>query len=228
MGMEDYVTKAGLFPSKKKLPYEVTTQGAQDYIIKQLGGVATTAGMNDFNYRDVQVISIDASKAFAPFLLILPSTAEKPRKNAGGNMDPFFDSKGEDRTVILREPIFNYVRCFIYTKNDINAFFSDDWRRRTGVSREMAAKLKEMNIPKKVKGGKSTCICVLIDPMRVFHDMLTMKNDNRMFRTNIPELKKIGRGSYEYNIIRELVTNNSNKGKDSIMDLINSKMRFGK
>ena len=226
--VEDFRTRAGVMPSKNGLPYEITTSMAEAYMRDKLNGVLDRAGLGRM---DMKLSSMEASKIFLPFIMILPMSAAKNKKDSNNSMPAFFNQKQEDRTVPLQDPIFNLLKGYVYTKDDTHAFFSDDWRRRTRVSRETASKLKDLSIPRVISASKDkkggSIICVLIDPMKVFHDMLTMDADTRQFTTDVYDSKKKSTCEYVYFISRKLVDSKNNKNRKSIEEMLNDKIRFG-
>jgi hypothetical protein len=69
-------------------------------------------------------------------------------------------------------------------------------------------------------------VTFLIDPIRVFHDMLVMENNNANFKVEIENWQKIRSGEFRYDMKRIIRKNKGKKGGgNSIADEVNRKMR---
>jgi hypothetical protein len=70
-------------------------------------------------------------------------------------------------------------------------------------------------------------VTVMLDPLRVFHDMLVMQGDNnRDFRIEISGWQKIRTGEFRFDIKRMTYRKKNNKKyQETFVDELNRKMR---
>ena len=70
-------------------------------------------------------------------------------------------------------------------------------------------------------------ITFLVDPVRVFYDMLVFDNNNTNFRIEIRSWQKIRSGEFRYEVRRIINKKKGKKGNggNNIADEINRKMR---
>ena len=80
-------------------------------------------------------------------------------------------------------------------------------KKQLGINANNALTLKKFQHTKKLRFGKSDADSVVftaIDPLAVFHDMLTVQSDSRPFLINIEKVVRIEDSNYEYFISREI------------------------
>ena len=117
---------------------------------------------------------------------------------------------------------------YTFDKADGEAFFSSDWRRARGVSTNTSSILKHNRLPRiqKLNNGSMERVTFLIDPIRIFHDMLVMDTNNTNFKIEIKDWQKIRSGEFRYDMKRVLNTKKNKKGGgNSFADELNRKMR---
>lgn len=88
--------------------------------------------------------------------------------------------------------------------------------------------LKEYRIPKvtTMNNGGVRYVSFMIDPIRIFHDMLTSDDDRRTFKIEIVNWQKMATGSYRYDIKRVINKNkNKQKYKNTLAAELNRKMQ---
>jgi hypothetical protein len=153
----------------------------------------------------------------------------KDKQRRRPNDEPsIFNPKDSDGTVAIYDSIAKMFSSYTYDKADGEAFFSADWRRARGVSTTTSAVLKRNRVPRVQKfGGNLETVTFLIDPIRVFHDMLVMKNSTANFMIDINNWQKLRSGEFRYDMTRIIrkKKGKKNNGDDNIADEINRMMR---
>lgn len=215
-------TRSGFTPDNSNLPFHITTNEAENYLQGKVNGIVQSMRAAGKNIGDVEVglFTTEPGTKFLPFVVSLPTSVlaseGKGRKNA--NELAIFNPKDEDNNhgVDLKEEFHNLFRIYTYNKQDEAAFFSQEWRRLRGVSRTTSGKIKEMRLPKILEfSGNQKCVTFMLDPVRLFHDMLVIEGDNRPFYIEIEHWQRQGQGQYRYDIIRKI---HSGKGKKKYED----------
>lgn len=229
---EIYKTRAGILPSEQELPFSITTTDVKQYMQRKLNAVVNGMRQNGlYSGEDIEVdvITVEMGSNFIPFTVVLPmSVLRGERKRRSRDELSIFNPKDNDATVGIHEPIMKMFASYTFDKADGEAFFSADWRRARGVSHTTSAVLKNNRLPRvqKFNNGSLERVTFLIDPIRVFHDMLMMENTNTNFMVNICGWQKIRSGEFRYDMKRTL--NNKKKGKkggNTLADELNRKMR---
>lgn len=235
MARENIKTRSGIAPNEQNLPFTITTSDVENYLQKKvdiINSAMVQAGNPNTPHVDVRVYTTEAGRYFVPFVVILPLDVLQNNNKKKRNDEPdIFNPKNEDKSAIMLEPYYNLFKAYIYNAEDEKAFFSDDWRRARGVARDTSPSLKMMRTPKitEMDGGRVQVVSLLIDPLRIFYDMLIMEDNRRDFKIEIPEWQKIKTGEFKYNIKRVAYTNKKNKKyKDTFAEELNRKMRGGR
>ena len=229
---EIYKTRAGIQPSEKELPFSITTTDVEEYMQRKLNVVVNGMRQNGLWRGDdieVKVITVEMGSKFVPFTVVLPTNVLKDRKNRQSNDElSIFNPKDNDMTANVYEPIMKMFASYVFDKADGEAFYSADWRRARGVSTTTSAVLKRNRLPRvqKLNNGSMERVTFLIDPIRVFHDMLMMDNNNTNFRIEIENWQRIRSGEFKYDMKR-VVNNKKGKGKgnNNWIDDLNRKMK---
>ena len=232
---KSYTTRAGLSPSQNRLPYSITTTQVEEYLQKKLNVVVNEMKRNgSFNGDEVnvRVITVEMGTKFIPFMVVLPTevlvqTQKKKNKPSQDELS-IFNPRQYDGTANVLEPILKLFMAYMYDKKDGDAFYSVDWRRARGVATNTSAQLKSNRMPRitRISRGNSTeMVTFLIDPIRVFYDMLKIEDLPSDFHVEINDWQKQKSGEFRYNI--ERVINRDKKGKknNSWVDQLNRKMR---
>lgn len=228
---EIYKTRAGIMPSEKELPFSITTTDVEQYIQRKLNVVVNGMRQNGI-YKgediEVKVITVEMGSNFIPFTVVLPMNVLKERVRRPKEELSIFNPKDSDSTVTLYEPIARMFSSYTFDKADGEAFFSSDWRRARGVSTNTSSILKHNRLPRiqKLNNGSMERVTFLIDPIRIFHDMLVMDTNNTNFKIEIKDWQKIRSGEFRYDMKRVLNTKKNKKGGgNSFADELNRKMR---
>ena len=229
MASECLTTRSGLTPNEAQLPFSITTSDVESYLQKKIDTVLNRAASgNSASKIDVRVYTTEAGKSFLPFVVILPLEAlEDKNQKKQKPMPSIFDTKGTDGTANLKKEIYEVLSAYTFNKQDGEMFKSDSWRRDHHVNREATTVLLGMRTPKVVsmEGGRLKVVELMIDPIRIFHDMLKMPNDNRNFMINVDGWQKIQTGEFRYDVKRALNKNKGKKYKNTLADELNRKMR---
>ena len=227
-----YKTRAGIQPSEQELPFSITTADVEQYLQRKLNVVVN--GMRQNNQYsgddiDVKVVTMEMGSKFIPFTVVLPMSVLKDKKRQPKNELSVFNPKDSDATVPIYDPIAKMFSSYTFDKADGDAFFSQDWRRARGVSTNNSAVLKSNRLPKirRFNHGNMEKVIFLIDPIRVFHDMLTMDNNPTNFRIEIENWQKIRAGEFRYDMKRVINKKKGKKGGDTdiFVNELNNKMR---
>jgi hypothetical protein len=228
---EIYKTRAGIRPSEKELPFSITTADVEEYLQRKLN-VVVNGMRKDSNYTgediEVKVITVEMGSKFIPFTVVLPmSVLTNKRKRQPKEELSIFNPKDSDATVTIYEPIMRMFSSYTFDKADGEAFFSSDWRRARGVSTTTSAVLKRNRVPRvqKLNNGTMERVTFLIDPIRVFHDMLVMDDNATNFRIEIDDWQKIKSGEFRYDMTRVVSKKKGKKGGNNFADELNRKMR---
>lgn len=225
-----FVTISGLTPDKKNLPYSVNTDQVAKFVQKKLNALQSKIEPNAESIN-VQILSLDAGRKFFPFVAVLSQSAaeEQTNKKRNTNADSFFtsDERHCGKRAVLKNYVYKYFENYTYDKRDKNAFASEDWRVARGVSRTNSNRLISLATPKFLNPNSNngaSGIYFLIDPIRVFHDMLRIDGDNRNFMVIIESWNKQENGVYSYKLTRQ-VNGKKSKQNTKIIDQLNYSMR---
>ena len=225
-----YQTRAGIQPSEQELPFSITTADVEQYMQRKLNVVVNGMRQNGlYNGEDIEVkvITVEMGSKFIPFTVVLPMNVLKDKRRHPKDELSIFNPKDSDATVTIYEPIMKMFASYVFDKADGEAFFSADWRRARGVSTTTSAVLKRNRLPRiqKLNNGTMERVTFLIDPIRVFHDMLMMNDNNTNFRVEIDNWQKIRSGEFRYDMKRVINKKKGKKGGNNFADELNRKMR---
>lgn len=227
-------TRAGLLPSDKEVPYTITTDDVQEYLAKKLA-VVSAAAKRDGNRQipeiNFQVVTADmGAKNYRPLILMLPQEALGDRAKSDYSEPTILDIGSDSdsgRKVWINPDYFKVLmKPYMYNKDDRSAFSTAKFRSDIQISHAESKRLAQMSIPSVYKLNGQKYVGVLIDPMKIFHDMLEVSGDNRPFTVAVKKFKKLRSGGYRFNIIRR-VNGGGKKGfrSGSIAEELSRKMR---
>ena len=229
---DSYVTRAGLVPSDQSLPYSITTTDVENYLQDKLNTVvAELRQKGEFKGEDpsLEVVSVEMGSKFIPFTVVLPMSILRDRVvNKQPNTLEILNQKSNDATANIIPAIGKMLSSYTYNKKDCDAFYSPDWRRARGVSHSAASTLKKNVRPTvtRFNNGNMSKVTIIIDPVRIFYDMMFIKNNPADFTVDIYDWQKIRTGEFRYDVYR--VRNkkkNKNKGGNNFADELNRKMK---
>ena len=229
-----FITRSGITPNEKELPYSITTSQVEKYLQDKidvvLNRVAKQNGTEKENI-EVRVYTTEAGKSFLPFVVILPmEVLENKHQKRKKNVPSIFNTTESDGSANMRPELYKLFSSFTYNKDDEQAFFSDDWRRARHVNRETSPVLKGLRTPKvtSMDNRRLQVVSFMIDPLRVFHNMLEIEGDTRTFKVDVEGWQKIQTGEYRYDVSRVINKGKNRKYKDTLADELNRKMRAGR
>lgn len=213
-------TKSGMVPGNEKdIPFDINTADAEHFLQRKIDQIVSkmkSEGKDQLPV-DVKLITTRCSKKFMPFVLVLSATALKSsNKKKNHNELGMFNPESSDSIAKLKNEFYQLVGAYMYNKNDEQAFFSNDWRRELGVTLKTAHFLKANRTPKiqSWNKGKDEYIMCILDPARLFHDMLVdLDHREERFRITDMTAEKIDGGNYHYSMKRSLVKGNKKKDK---------------
>ena len=237
--MAQIVTRSGKSPDDEKLPFSFSTTEIETYLQKKLDvalNAVAKANGEKADKIEVKLYTTEAGKpddkgfGFLPIMVILPLEALESRREQkkSAKMASIFDTKAEDGTASLKRAVYEVLSAYVFDKYDANAFKSNSWQREHHVSRETATYLINMRTPHVIRmnGGKTQVVGVLIDPVRILHDMTKIEGDNRNYHVNLYKYKKYHTGEYLYILDRVVKKSKGNKKYEATFaDELNRKMR---
>lgn len=223
--MDNVKTKSGLQPVQTELPFVITTREAEEFLQRKFNLLR-----GDNARTQVSLFTTEVSRKFLPFMLLLPTSVMqgKAKKDNGFELSIFSPQRDDNRVNLQRE-VYATIAPYVFNKADEQAFFSPDWRREREVTGSMSNKLKFTRTPhiQKYNNNKVQFVAMLIDPVRLFHDMLTDPDKKDNFQVQIGSTEKIKTGEYRYTVIKRSIFNSKKpKNYDEILaNEINRKMR---
>ena len=230
LGMPPESSASGLNPMYTTPYYEISTDQASNFMRKKFDDLTMLKRKKEGNdsiptIDEVFLTTINISKKFRPFMLIMSSDVQVQKKKKNrikGELSIFHpaESAGFCR---LDEPYYKFVTSFIFNKNDEKAFFSNMFRESQGISLHNANFLKNNRIPhvQRFDGGRRDFVEVLIDPVRLFRYMLADEDfsidgsEKRDFDVEVIGLKKIDESRFIYCINRIPLIGKKKKGKSN-------------
>jgi hypothetical protein len=175
------------------------------------------------------VYTSEAGNNFCPFIVVLPLEVLEDGGRGKDSDTPSIFSPDKERNNVARmkTPYYDLFKSYIYDKNDEKAFFSDSLRRSLGIKAGTASFLRSIRIPKKMRVSDSNVVTFMIDPLRVFHDMLTFtdNSNNAQFSCDVTAMQKIRDGEYIYSVTRVVNKGKNKKYADTFIHEINKKMQ---
>ena len=229
----ELITRSGLKPNERELPYSITTSDVESYLQKKVDLVTDMIRtQNKKNNKtigqiDVRVYTTEAGKSFLPFVVLLPMSVLVDTKNENKDVLSMFRADDRDRSARMYDPISKLFAAYAYNSSDEKAFFADDWRRARGVTRDTSPVLKSLRTAKVISldNGKVQQVSFMIDPIRVFHDILKMDNDKRDFKIEISGWQKIESGEFRYDVKRVINRGKKQKYSNTLANELNRKIR---
>lgn len=212
--MYDMETRSGLKPvNSGDVPFEITTEQAEDFIQKKFNAITRQARDNGENIEDVKVTltTLLTGKAFAPFLIVLPTSILKSnnnnKKNRNGKKEELsiFNPVETSAKPYIHDGLHMQLQCYEYTTDDRRVFFDRNWKNALGVTQRDSDFLRYNSTLRiqKLNRGREEFITVLLDPLKVFSDMLENPNNpGKNFSVVIDEFVKVAGGMYKYHVVR--------------------------
>jgi hypothetical protein len=225
--------RAKIMPNTKEVPFTITTPQVETYLQDKFAVVAKGMGVEA---PEVAVVTLDAGRRFKPFLIAISTNILENYENDNSNnkrnereLDMFHPQENSRETVRLKDPYHKLLRLYTYDKEDGHTFDKNLWRNPMGVKPDAVGILKSLRVPSvsRYANGSIERVTALIDPVRVFHDMLTVESDRRNFFIDIKETSEIRTGEWKYEVLRS-VHGSKKGGSDSTTEIaieLNRKLR---
>lgn len=220
-------TRAGLSPaSSNEIPFDITTEKAASYLSDRIASVinkinAETAKSGKGRTLEVPEIALATSRfstKFAP--LVIAFSMDALDKKNSYNVPDIFSPEPDDNSVKLREEIYSVVYPYLYNSEDCKAFFTNQSKHdlliTTKAAREIKAASRFSIAEEKDGGRKVRYVQALIDPLRLFHDMLTADGTKEKFAVRIVSVEKIHDVNYRYKVMKQFKKNGAGPEKASI------------
>lgn len=235
--MSNNGSRTGIVPVETVEKYEITTAQVQDYLQKRIN-MFTSAGRNkgDANIEDIpiSVTSIDFSKKFVPFMIILPeeAIAEKNNDGSNGTWKVFQDETAEASSQLVRH-VWSAIVSYCYTKNDRKAFLNSPSLKKTLLlTGGTPNKIANHCSPKIIKASRDqkNAVC-LLDPIRVFSDIIRTSNSevnkdgSPRYLTIIEKVEKLSADNYKYTVIKEPKKSKDKTSGPDILQLVKRTMK---
>jgi hypothetical protein len=212
--MEEFKTRAGLVPAQNQVFYEITTEQAEQFLQQrinhQLKVARQKSGNNNIPDITIRLRSAKMSEKFAPMILMMP-TSVLINSHRGNNDEPsIFSPTKTDGTPQLHKPLYDLLKSYGYTKEDINSMFRAQFRNALKLKTSSIHTLKMFASPRlqKYNKNRNSQVIMAIDPIALFHDMLIDPSfDRERFTVDIQGWTEIDRtGNYKYSINRVRTT----------------------
>lgn len=180
-----------------------------------------TEKLRDLRDWDIDDISIDLSMAnyggYVFFGLSLPDSVLKRNRVRNDVEEIFTKQNGGSSSPQIIEPIYELLKTYIYTKEEQHDFNQPKMRRSLKCSPQQIDTIVSLMKPRIEKstdndGNSHKIIYLLINPIRVFHDMYTEVDENGKVIKNAPpftvtvkSFSEIRTGNYQFIIERRTV-----------------------
>ena len=215
-------TRAGLVPVETEVSFHITTEKANEFLQDKVDNIMKQKGTHQEDVN-IRLLTLKCGKKFYPFMLLLPlSVLEGNKKKTNGSDLEIFNPQESEGTVNLKDAFYSLFGGYIFNKNDESSFFSATTRQNLGTTNEIARFVKANRRPRiqKINNNNNKFVTLLIDPIRVFHDMLTdVNNKNERFGIEVGQLKQIKTGNYRYQVFKiPAKKRNSDKSFDDRID----------
>ena len=220
-------TRAGLLPIDNVLKYKINTKQVENYLQQKVNFLTKSSGED----IPISAETFHAGTAFYPIIVALPSDVLKD-KGTYDDVRSIFDEKGAESTDYIRDDFKKFLQTMQYSDKDIKQLFEYKYKKQLGINANNALTLKKFQHTKKLRFGKNiddSVVFTAIDPISVFHDMLTVQNDNRQFLVNVEKVIRIEDTNYEYFLSREIKSgkNSLKRNQENFFNNMGRKMRKG-
>ena len=206
----------------------LSTKDVQNYIQERIDVIVAALRNKNPKYADLKDIQIrvagaQASDKFVPLMIILPPEALEAEATSNDEVPYIFLERDEDGQLTLIPAIEKLFKCWAYTKEDKKAFENPRYQRAININRKMAADIINFTTPRyrQRKDGdeKTEIIMFFIDPIKIFHEMLTEENETKSFKIDIANFKKIRNGEYDFKVMKYYGKKKKSKENPLIKDI---------
>lgn len=231
--VEKLKTRAGILPAtSNEVPFTISTDDAAAYISNRIMRVInkindeerTNAAKEGRKPRVLEIPEMALatrpfSKKFAPMEIAFSMNALT--RGSNHNTPSIFNPDPDDNSVKLRPEIYAVVGPYMYNNDDQKAFFSNQMKHTLEITTNAAHEIKAARritvTEEKDQGRKVKFVSCLIDPLRLFHDMLSdLDNAKERFDIRISEFEKINDLNFKYKVTRKSRKNGGGHEKTAI------------
>lgn len=229
----EIITRSGITPNESGLPFTISTADVREYLQAKMDVICDAMAKQGKNlgHIDIMVYSPETfGRKFIPFTIFLPTDILVGKRKTVNKDEPsIFNPAVEDKAVDIIQPIYNLLKCYTYSSADKEAFERSKFlKRELNLSHNNLYDIMRYMTPKVVKfpSSKYELVTLLLDPIRVFHDMLIMPDSKKDFSIIIESCQKIRGNEYNYNIIRTVYNGkNKNKNGNNVATEFNNMLR---
>lgn len=170
---------------------------------------------------DVNIILVTTrmSKKFLPFYIFLPTNVLIRSGKKIENEASIFSPDNEDKTASLKNEFYHWIRPLLYPRKEIESFFIPTFRNEMDLTLKKCHEIKQNSVPRiqRFNRGETEYVAAILDPIRVFHQMLESTNEKDNFRVMIDSshIEKIRGGNYRYDISRVKCKNKNKKNRNA-------------
>lgn len=156
------------------------------------------------------------SSKFYPFLLIMPSSVLKERAGKQQKNElSIFNPQHSERAANMKKPLYEIIKPFMYDENDKEAFFTPTLQHELKISSRISGSIKA-NCRLKIHSfdkGRANYVAVLLDPIRLLHNMATFVNNSAPFIIQVDQVEQVKGGNFRYHFYQVFTTNRGKKKK---------------
>lgn len=199
----------GKKPNKVYPEWNFTTNEIKSYLQGQFNqltkALRTRKGFEIDDFK-ISLSMIKLSKKYVMFNLILPKTILKGSKNLEKTPSVFRPNQ-TDSNLPIEEPIFEFLKCIMYTKDERNAFKTQQCRKFYDLNQNHLRLLTSFLLPKRrhIDGGNGKdrdYIVVAIDPIKVFYSMVDDESGAK-YQAWVKDFKELDKGNFLFTILRD-------------------------
>jgi len=227
MGEDFTRTKSGLKPDESGVPFSITTNQVEKYIQQRVDVVCKSANAENV---EIKIYTTEPGKYFCPFIVGLPISVLINQNQSSEDDEPsIFTPNKSNKKIKIRPELYHLFKLYTYNEDDEKQFYANDWKNRTGLRSDASAALARLRVPTITKSEGVKIIMFLLDPLKVFHDMLQYKDDKRPYKITVKSLKKIKTGEYIYGVERSINSSKNNKKYETVfINEVNKRLRGGR
>lgn len=214
----------------------LSTKDVQTYIQERVDVIVAMLRKENPKYANlknfqVQVCGAQASNKFVPLMIILPPEALEDEATTNDNVPSIFLERDEEGQLTLIPMLQKLFKLWAYTKDDKKAMETSAYQRAVNINRKTAQDIINWSVPRyrqrKDDGEKSELIMFFVDPIKVFHEMVSEENETKDFTISINDFKKIRHGEYDFRVTKSYGKKKKNKKDSSLNKDIDSFLRRG-
>lgn len=214
----------------------LSTKDVQSYIQERVDFIVAALRKNNPKYANlknfqVQVCGAKASEKFVPLMIILPPDALEDEATSHDDVPSIFLERDEEGQLTLIPMLQNLFKLWAYTKEDKKAFENPRYQREMNINRAVAQNIINWSVPRyrqrKDGSEKSELVMFFVDPIKIFHEMVSEETETKEFIVTIDGFKKIRHGEYDFRVTKSY-GKKKKKNKDSSLNQdIDSFLRRG-